>query len=261
MPETANQECVGILLAGGTGTRMQPLTKHLNKHLIPVYMRPMIEYSLGTLLNMGLRNILIVTGREHMGQIVQELGSGADYGFGVDFTFKVQEQAGGIAEALGLAENFAAGRRIAVMLGDNVFDDDDIYQVTQKCCKTDPPYAANFLAEVSNPKAYGVASVKGDKILKIVEKPEHPESNLVVTGLYLYPSDVFQKVKNLTPSARGELEITDINNFYIQENKLHYHIVKNWFDAGEPEPWIQTQIYVAEHPHRFSKERFQLRES
>ena len=256
---TLENHMVGILLAGGTGSRMHPLTIHLNKHLIPVYMRPMIEYSLGTLLNMGLRKILVVTGRDHMGQIVQQLGSGSDYGPGVDFTFKVQDQAGGIAEALGLAESFSNGKKIAVMLGDNVFDDDSIYRAVHDFAKANPPFAMNFLHAVDNPKPYGVATIKNDRIIKIVEKPKNPESNLIVTGLYLYPPDVFEKIKQLKPSARSELEITDINNWYIEKGILRYHEVKAWFDAGEPIPWMKTQDYVANHPDRFKENRFQIK--
>lgn len=252
-------QVVGVLLAGGTGSRLRPLTEHVNKHLIPVYMRPMIEYSLGTLLNMGLRQILIVTGREHMGQVVQLLGSGCDYGRGVDFTFKVQDAAGGIAQALGLAQEFAGGRKVAVMLGDNVFDDDQINGVTQAFAKSKEDYAVNFLAEVENPQAYGVATVKDDRIVKIIEKPKNTASRLAVTGLYLYPNDVFEKVATLKPSARNELEITDINNLYVREKRLHFHKVKAWYDAGEPEPWMRTQIYVSQNPKRFGPARFQLK--
>lgn len=255
-----DDQMVGVLLAGGTGSRMAPLTAHTNKHLIPVYMRPMVEYALGTLLNMGLRNILVITGRHHMGRLVEVLGSGMDYGEGVQFTFKVQERAFGIAHALGLAERFAMGRRVAVMLADNLIDDDRVFEVAQSFAKADPSYAVNFLTEVDDPRAYGVATVKNGQIEKIVEKPRQPESNLAVTGLYLYPADVFDKVRRLTPSARNELEITDINNMYVGESRLRYHEVDRWFDAGEPSPWMRTQRYVQEHPDRFKKARFRLRE-
>ena len=248
----------GVLLAGGSGSRMKPLTQHMNKHLIPVYMKPMIEYALGTLFHMGLRRILVITGRDHMGQIVQRLGSGADFGKDVDFTFKVQERAGGIAEALSLAQDFVGKRKVAVMLADNIFDDSSIFSVSREFAQSSKNYAVNFLedAQDKDPRAYGVAHVHQGKIVKIVEKPKKPESNLIVTGLYLYPTCVFDKIKKLTPSERNELEITDVNNFYVDEENLHYHIVKNWFDAGEPEPWMKTQNYVMNHPNSFAEDRF-----
>jgi glucose-1-phosphate thymidylyltransferase len=254
-------DLVGILLAGGSGRRMRPLTAHTNKHLIPVHMRPMIEYPLGTLLGLGIGEILVITGRDHMGRVVEVLGSGHAYGDGVDFTYKVQDEAGGIAHALRLAESFAAGRRIAVVLGDNVFDDDGVTDAAEAFAKAPDAYAWNFLARVPNPEAYGVAEVEGDRIVAIEEKPLHPTTNLAVTGLYLYPPDVFEKVSRLKPSARGELEITDVNNFYASEGRLRFHEVARWFDAGEPEPWMRTQRWVEDHPARFGPERFRLREA
>lgn len=248
----------GILLAGGSGTRMRPLTRFANKHVLPVHMRPMIDYAVGTLLNVGLNDILVVTGRQHMGQIVDVLGSGAEYGAGVGFTYRVQDEARGIADALALARDFTAGRRVAVILGDNVFDDDDLPATVAAFAQAEPAYAANFLAHVADPRAYGVARVEGERILEIVEKPESPASNLAVTGFYLYPPEVFEMVRELEPSARGELEISDINNAYAAEGRLRHQLVEHWFDAGEPRPWMETQQYVAAHPERFPERRFRL---
>lgn len=239
---------------------MRPLTARTNKHLIPVYMRPMIEYSLGTLLNMGLRHICVVTGRSHMGQVVDVLGSGHAYGDGVDFTYKVQDEAGGIAQALGLTEAFAAGRRLAVVLGDNVFDSDGVYEAAQAFAQADAPDAVNFLTEVADPTAYGVATVADGRIVKIIEKPKAPESNLAVTGLYLYPSDLYDKVRSIAPSDRGELEITDVNNLYVKDGRMRYQVIDDWFDAGEPSLWMRTQRYVENNPEHFGPERFRLRE-
>ena len=261
MARTALSEKVaGILLAGGSGTRMRPLTRHRNKHLLPVHMRPMIDYALGTLLTMGLSDILVVTGRSHMGQVVDVLGSGRDYGEGVEFTYRVQDEARGIADALGLAHDFANGRRLCVMLADNVLDDDTPREALRAFAYAEPPYAVNFLAEVEDPSAYGVARLENERIAEIVEKPAQPPSNLAVTGLYLYPNDAFEIIRELEPSGRGELEVSDLNNAYAREGRLEHALVTQWFDAGEPEPWARTCRYVQEHPEHFGPERFRLHE-
>ncbi len=261
MSRTALSESVaGILLAGGSGTRMRPLTKDRNKHLLPVGMRPMIDYALGTLLNLGLNDILVVTGRRHMGQIVDVLGSGRDYGKDVEFTYRVQDEARGIADALALAEPFAAGRRLCVLLADNVYDTDALGAAVQAFATADPAYALNVLAEVDDPRAYGVARLEGERVVEILEKPAAPPSNLAVTGLYGYPQDAFEKITELVPSGRGELEVSDLNNAYAREGRLRHVTVSGWFDAGEPEPWMRTQRYVQEHPERFGEARFRLRE-
>lgn len=249
----------GVLLAGGSGSRMRPLTEHLNKHLIPVHLRPMIEYALGTLLGLELTEILVVTAQRHMGQIVELLGSGRRYGEGVELTYRVQDRAAGIADALRLAEPFAAGRRVAVILGDNLFDDDSLGAAAARVAAAPEAAAGVFLAEVDDPRPYGVATVEGGRVVAIHEKPRHPASRLAVTGLYLYPPDVFGRLAGLRPSARGEYEISEVNDAYAREGRLVWHPVARWFDAGEPDPWMRAQRHVAEHPARFGPERFARR--
>lgn len=219
----------GIVLAGGTGSRLRPLTKVTNKHLLPVGRYPMIFYPIYKLKEAGIKEILIVTGREHMGDVIELLGSGRD--FGLDFTFKVQDRAGGIAEALGLAENFVKDEKCVVILGDNIFED-NISGYVEKFEKQGDG-AKVLLKEVENPERFGVAEIRGEKIISIEEKPKKPKSNFVVTGIYMYDSDVFGIIKTLKPSRRGELEITDVNNRYLEMNKLTYDFLKGWWtDAG-----------------------------
>lgn len=217
----------GVLLAGGTGSRLGSLCRVTNKHLLSIYNKPMIFYPLQNLIDMGIRDILIVSGTEHCGHILQLLGSGKD--LGVDISYRVQDKAGGIAEALYLAKNFAYDSSVAVILGDNVFmnkfDSNVIANFSSGC--------QLFLKEVSDPKRFGVAEVENDKIVCIQEKPSVPKSNLAVTGLYLYDANVFSCIEKLKYSARGELEITDVNNMYIQNNSAKYVLLdKEWTDAG-----------------------------
>lgn len=220
----------GVILAGGSGTRLLPLTKVTNKHLLPVYNQPMIYYPIQTLTRAGIKNILIVSGRGHAGHFLELLGSGKE--FGATLSYEVQEKAGGIAQALGLAEDFADRGKIIVILGDNVFKD-DLSSAIKRFEKREMG-ARIFLKRVPNPKSYGVAEVEGGKIVQIVEKPKRPKSNLAVTGIYMYDSQVFEVIKKIKPSARGELEITDVNNFYIQQGIMTYEILKGWWgDCGE----------------------------
>ena len=222
----------GIVLAGGTGSRLKPLTDVTNKHLLPVGKYPMIFYSIYQLKQAGITEILIITGREHMGSVMGLLGSGSK--FGLDFTFKVQDQAGGIAQALGLAEHFVAGDYCVVALGDNIFED-NISPFVELFTKQGRG-AKVLLKEVPDPQRFGVAEIKDGKIITIEEKPKRPKSNLAITGIYVYDSKVFDIIKTLRPSARGELEITDVNNKYIQQGELTYNILKGlWTDAGTPE--------------------------
>lgn len=219
----------GVILAGGTGSRLFPLTKVTNKHLLPVGKAPMIFYPLAKLKEAGITEILIVTGKEHMGDVVSLLGSGTD--LGIDLTFRVQDQAGGIAQALGLAENFAKGEKIAVILGDNIFLDSikDFAVAFEK----QPNGAKILLKEVHDPERYGVAELDGNKVLSIEEKPKQPKSNWSVTGIYMYDEQVFEIIKTLKPSGRGELEITDVNNAYVKLGTLTSDkFVGWWTDAG-----------------------------
>jgi len=227
----------GIVLAGGTGTRLWPLTKVTNKHLLPVGKYPMIFYPIYRLKQAGINEILVITGRDHMGDVLELLGSGKDYG--VEFTYKVQDQAGGIAEALGLARNFAGNDRCAVILGDNIFEDDLTPYV--EAFKRQQNGAKILLKEVNDPTRFGVAELMDDKIVSIEEKPKQPKSNYAVTGIYMYDSNVFDIVKTLKPSGRGELEITDVNNAYIRKSTLTYNILKGWWtDAGTPSSLLRA---------------------
>lgn len=219
----------GIILAGGTGSRLYPLTKVTNKHLLPVGKYPMVFYAIEKMKDAGLKDILIVTGKDHMGDVVNLLGSGSD--FDLSFTYKVQDEAGGIAQALGMAENFANGEPILVLLGDNVFSDS--IRPFVESFKAQGNGAKILIQEVHDPSRYGVPELNGKNIVSIEEKPKEPKSSFAVTGIYMYDSSVFEIVKTLKPSARGELEITDVNNAYIEKNELSYDILSGWWtDAG-----------------------------
>src|SRR4051794_5183970 len=222
-------ELRGVVLAGGTGSRLFPLTKVTNKHLLPVGREPMIFHPVKKLVEAGIHEILVVTGTDHMGDVVGLLGSGKD--FGCELTYRVQDQAGGIAQALGLARRFGRGGRLAVILGDNIFEAPIV------------PYANAFRAqargakilvqEVPDPGRYGVAEVAGDRVVRIVEKPKDPPSALAVTGIYFYDEAVFDVIASLRPSGRGELEITDVNNAYIARGELTFDRLPGWWtDAG-----------------------------
>lgn len=219
----------GIILAGGTGSRLYPLTKVTNKHLLPVGKYPMIFHAIYKLKQAGIVDILVVTGKEHMGDVVNLLGSGSS--LNVSFTYKVQDEAGGIAQALGLAEQFVGSDQSVVILGDNVFDE-DISQYVQNFAAQGEG-AKILIQEVSDPQRFGVPELHEDKIISIEEKPEIPKSNFAVTGIYMFDSHVFEIIKTLTPSNRGELEITDVNNAYIKKNQLTYDVLGGWWtDAG-----------------------------
>lgn len=230
----------GIILAGGTGSRLYPLTKVTNKHLLPVGNKPMIYHPIEKLTGAGIEEILIVTGTEHMGDVVNLLGSGKD--FGCRFTYKVQDAAGGIAQALGLAENFAGGDSMMVILGDNIFSS-DLRPVADNYPGTG---AKIMLKKVDDPTRFGVAEIEGDRIIGIEEKPEVPKSSFCVTGIYIYDSHVFDLIRNLKPSQRGELEITDVNNFYIRSGSMTYDILDGWWtDAGTPDSyWLANELSI-----------------
>ncbi len=233
----------GVVLAGGTGSRLMPLTKVTNKHLLPVGRKPMIYYPVEKLAGAGISEILIVTGIEHMGDVVSLLGSGRE--FGARFTYKVQDEAGGIAQALGLAENFSGGSPIAVILGDNIFEDDLSDQADQ--FREQGTGARIVLKEVPDPQRFGVAEVRDGKVMGIEEKPQRPKSNYAVTGVYFYDRKIFDIIHQQKPSGRGELEITDVNNAYLAEGALTYGIMKGWWsDAGTFESLARVQELVRE---------------
>jgi glucose-1-phosphate thymidylyltransferase len=221
----------GVLLAGGTGSRLDPLTRVTNKHLLPVYNKPMVYYALETLAAIGLREALVVSGRGHAGHFLDLLGSGRE--FGLDLSYEVQEEAGGIAQALGLAEDFAKGNGVAVILGDNIFTDSADLQRGVNEFSSTPHGAHLFLKDTKDANRFGVAEVREDRIIGIEEKPKNPKTNLVVTGFYLYDAEVFRIIKTLVLSERGELEITDVNNHYIRQNNMRYTMLSGeWTDTG-----------------------------
>jgi len=235
----------GVILAGGTGSRLMPLTKVTNKHLLPVGQKPMIYYPIEKLTAIGIDQILIVTGVEYMGDVVSLLGSGRD--FCCHFTYRVQDEAGGIAEALGLAENFAQAQPIVVILGDNIFEDpltDYADRFTSQ--KTG---ARVLLKQVPNPQRFGVAEISDGKVVGIEEKPKKPKSDYVITGIYFYDASVFDIIRALKPSARGELEITDVNNAYIAKGQLSYDILEGWWsDAGTFDSLNKANELVMKEP-------------
>jgi len=231
----------GIILAGGTGSRLYPLTKVTNKHLLPVYNQPMIYYPLNTLVKAGIREIMIVSGPGHAGHFLELLGSGAE--FGIKLTYEIQEKAGGIAEALGCAENWADDENVAVILGDNIFEDDVQFDITSF-----KNGAKIFLKEVPDASRFGVVELKKKRLISIEEKPEIPKSNYAVTGLYLYDSKVFSIIKKLKPSGRGELEITDVNNSYLKKGMMQYSILKGyWSDAGTFDSLLRASLLVQKY--------------
>jgi glucose-1-phosphate thymidylyltransferase len=233
----------GVVLAGGTGSRLLPITRVTNKHLLPVYDKPMVYYPIQTLVNAGIREILLVTGGKNAGDFLRLLGNGRDFGLKhIHYTY--QEGEGGIAEALGLAEDFADGQSVCVVLGDNIIETNicgavENFRAQQRGAKI-------LLKEVEDADRFGVAEIHGDHVIGIEEKPRNPKSNYAVIGVYLYDSTVFQKIRRLKPSGRGELEITDVNNFYIEEGALTFEIHEGWWtDAGTFESLLRANNLVA----------------
>ena len=238
----------GVILAGGLGKRLEPLTRITNKHLLPIYDQPMIYYPLQTLVDAGITEILLVTGGNNAGDFLRLLGNGAEFSL-KHLNYTYQRGEGGIAEALGLAEDFATGEPIAVILGDNLVE------------KSIRPYVERFTAsgrgaklllkEVEDPQRFGVAELLGNRIVGIEEKPARPKSNFAVTGIYMFDGQVFDIIKTLRPSARGELEISDVNNAYIQQGQLTYEILDGWWaDAGIPETLYRAATLVRERALR-----------
>jgi glucose-1-phosphate thymidylyltransferase len=233
----------GIILAGGLGTRLYPLTKVTNKHLLPVFDKPMIYYPIQTLINAGIDDILIVTGGNNAGDFLKLLGNGKEFGLKhINYTY--QEGEGGIADALSLAEFFAAGEKICVVLGDNLIEKNirkavQAFQIQKEGAKI-------LLKEVPDPRRFGVPELKGDQVIRIDEKPENPKSRYAVIGIYLYDAAVFDMIKDLEPSQRGELEITDVNNRYIKRGMMTWDILEGWWtDAGTFESLLRANDLVS----------------
>lgn len=235
----------GVILAGGTGSRLYPCTKVTNKHLLPVYNKPMIYYPLKTLVDSGIKEILIISGQGHAGHFVNLLGSGKE--FGAKITYEIQEEAGGIAQALGLARDFADNDSIVVILGDNIFEDNIKNYIDE--FKMQNGGARIFLKEVGLKAArrFGVAIVENGIVKFVEEKPQNPKSNLAMTGLYMFDSSVFDVINTLKPSARGELEITDAIEHYVKRGNCYYNKLNGyWSDAGTFESLIRASNLVRE---------------
>ena len=234
----------GVILAGGLGTRLHPLTKVTNKHLLPVYDKPMIYYPIQTLINAGIDDILVVTGGNNAGDFLRLLGNGKEFGLKhINYTY--QEGEGGIAEALRLAEFFASEDKICVVLGDNVIEK-NIRKAVENFQKQKEG-AKILLKEVPDPQRFGVAELKGDRIARIEEKPREPKSRYAVVGIYLFDQDVFNIIRTLKPSGRGELEITDVNNRYIEKGLMTWDILEGWWtDAGTFESLLRANQLVAQ---------------
>lgn len=233
----------GVLLAGGSATRLRPLTRVTNKHLLPVFDKPMVYYPLQTLVDMGIWEAILISGREHAGHFLNLLGSGKE--FGIHLAYEVQEEPGGIAQALGLAEEFVGRDRCVVILGDNIFEDN--FSSAVQSYRQQPRGAKIFLKEVPDPERFGVAEVRDGRVVRIEEKPKQPATSYAVTGLYMYDAEVFQMIRGLKPSGRGELEITDVNNAYIAADSMAYELVSGyWTDAGTFPSLLRANMLTAE---------------
>ena len=234
----------GVVLAGGLGTRLAPLTKITNKHLLPVYDKPMVYYPIETLVRAGIRDIMIVTGGTSAGDFLRLLGNGKEFGL-QHLHYTYQEGEGGIAEALGLCAHFIENDRVAVVLGDNIIEGD--ISASVRAFAKQPHGARVLLKEVPDPERFGVAEIRDGRILRIIEKPKSPPSRYAVTGIYMYDAGVFEIIRALRPSDRGELEITDVNNAYLERGLLEYDILEGWWtDAGTFESLHRASVLVRE---------------
>jgi glucose-1-phosphate thymidylyltransferase len=234
----------GIILAGGLGTRLYPLTKITNKHLLPVYSKPMIYYPIEAMVRAGIQDIMIVTGGNSAGDFIRLLENGEEFGL-KRLHYAYQKGEGGIAAALALAREFVKDDKLCVVLGDNILE-----RCIGRAVRDFESQAAGakvFLKEVTNPQAYGIAEIEGGRLTRIIEKPKAPKSNLAVIGVYMYGPDVFDVIETLKPSARGELEITDVNNYYVDRGTMTYQVIDGWWaDAGESvDSWIEANQLVA----------------
>jgi glucose-1-phosphate thymidylyltransferase len=234
----------GVVLAGGLGTRLSPLTKITNKHLLPVYDRPMIYYPIQMLVEAGIDEIMIVTGGNSAGDFLRLIGNGNEFGL-PHMHYTYQEGEGGIAEALGLAADFVDNDKVVVVLGDNILEMG--IRAGVEAFARQESGARIYLKQVDHPWEYGIATIEGDKVVRIIEKPQDPPSDLAVIGVYMYPPDVFEIVSTLEPSARGELEITDVNNAYIERGEMAYDLLDGWWlDAGENhEALLRANVVIA----------------
>jgi glucose-1-phosphate thymidylyltransferase len=238
----------GIVLAGGKGTRLGELTKVTNKHLLPVGAWPMVYHPLKKIVGAGIRDVMLVSGTDHMGDFVELLGSGKDYQCAL--TYRVQDEAGGIAQALALAETFSAGHRSLVILGDNIFQA-SVKSILDEA-NQHPDWAWVGLKQVPDPGRYGVAELKGKQVVGIEEKPKQPKSDYAVIGVYVYPPDVFNAIKTLRPSARGELEITDVNNWYLKQGRMGFTVIDGyWTDAGTLDSLLVANELVRQQAPEF----------
>ena len=234
----------GVILAGGLGSRLSPLTRVTNKHLLPVYDKPMVYYPLECLVNAGVRDVMLVTGGDHAGDFLKLLGNGRDLGLD-DLHYTYQKGEGGIADALRLAENFADGDKIAVVLGDNIIEKNIRHAADAFCNQKSG--AKILLKEVPDPERFGVATIEDNTVIEIVEKPTKPKSNYAVVGIYMYDAQVFDIIRTLKPSGRGELEITDVNNEYIRRGALTCDILEGWWtDAGTFDSLFRANKLIAE---------------
>jgi glucose-1-phosphate thymidylyltransferase len=242
-------ETRGVILAGGKGTRLGELTRVTNKHLLPVGAVPMVYHPLRKLVAAGIRDILLVSGTEHMGDFVELLGSGRAHE--CSLTYRVQDEAGGIAQALGLGADFCNGHRSVVILGDNIFEAPLGPVLAESGRQPDKAWVT--LKEVPDPGRYGVAEVRGSQVLSIEEKPKKPKSRFAVAGIYVYPPDVFEVVRTLKPSARGELEITDVNTHYLKQGRLGSSVLDGyWTDAGTLDSLLYANELVRKSPPKFA---------
>ena len=234
----------GVILSGGLGKRLWPLTKITNKHLLPIHDKPMVYYPLQCLVNAGIRDVLLVTGGNDAGDFLRLLGNGKEVGL-KELHYTYQEGEGGIADALRLAEDFAEGDKIVVVLGDNIIEKDIRQGVANFFSQ--PKGGRVYLKEVPDPERFGVAEIADGRIVRIEEKPSDPAGNYAVIGIYMYDSQVFEFIRSLEPSARGELEITDVNNFYLEQGTLEYEVLDGWWtDAGTFESLLKAANLVAD---------------
>ncbi len=238
----------GVILAGGRATRLRPLTKVTNKHLLPVYDKPLIYYPLKSMARAGIRDVLVITNPEHAGHFIQLLGSGSE--FGLKIAYELQEEAGGLAQAVGLARSFVGGDRMLVLLGDNIFTH-DLRPAVERFAG-EPHGAVIFGVEMEHPEQYGVIEMDGERVLGIEEKPAQPRSHMIQTGIYMYDERVWAFIDGLRPSARGELEITDLNNIYVNEGSLRCETLEGyWIDAGTShDELLSANVAVAELARR-----------